>query len=459
MADKETQTGGEEQRREGLGSSLVNEQEALTGVSNGDQKEIVITPPAPVAATTTPKTTDGATAVAPPVQGAAGEEEPDPRAQRSDTTVPPQQAPQTTPTTPKADDAPAGDEYSRDRAKANAAAAAAAAEEEEIRDTKKMRQLLNDKWGLQWPDPVLHNIMQKGSVTKGMGGIVFELEEGSTIKWHENFMQQGEFIGKTGFFKSVTEKDAEAIVAIAKNRGWTKIAVYGNREQKEMFWLEAKKQGMEVGNFVPMADSPILQKWAQVQQELADKTLAGVQNGDNAPLEVKGEVKPGADERPGYRSSEPATEETPKAADAPKTVADSAIAGKLVATPAAVSTEPAAGAPVAETATAAAVVETVATSTTPKGADAIKQYFDARISEVTHPKMKEGLARICTKLSADGVDEAVVQQVCEKLGPGRVLVKNHNDAVAFINEKLPSADPLIEMGFKPQARNPQRLPK
>lgn len=450
MADDKAQTGGEEQRREGLGSSLVNEQEALTGVSNGDQKEIVVAPPTPVAATTTPKTTDGAAAVAPPVQGAAGDEEPDPRAQRTNAPLPPQQAPQTTPTTPKADETPTGDEYSRDKAK-TAAAAAAAAEEEEIRDTKKMRMLLNDKWGLQWPDPVLHNIMQKGSVTKGIGGIVFELEDGATIKWHENFMQQGEFVGKTGLFAKISEKDAEAIVAVAKNRGWSKLNVYGSREQREMLWLEAKKQGVEVGNFAPTADSPIMQKWAEAQLERANKTLVGVQNADNAPLNVTGEVKPGIDERPGYRG-EAAADEPAKAADAPKTIAASTIAGPAAAAAAAAVADPTA----ATTATpAAAVVETVAAATTPKTPEEIKAFFDAKIEGTTHPKMKEALGRISDKLSAGGVDEGVVKEVCDRLDGCKVVrVQDHNAIVAVINEKLPSSEPLIALGFKPRQGGP-----
>ncbi|MEZ0261279.1 MAG: LPD7 domain-containing protein [Alphaproteobacteria bacterium] len=449
MANDGAQTGGNEERKDVVGSDIVKEPEALTGVSNGSAPEIVITTPAPdaaAAAKTTPPAAEGAAAiVAPPA-----EEEAPPVIKAP---PPPQQQQQPAPKT---------DEYDRDGAPKAPALPAEPDAEEEIRDTRKMRQLLNDKWGLQWPDPVLHNIMQKGSVTKGFGGIVFELEGGSTIKWHENFMQQGEFVGKTGFFAKVSEEEAEATVAIAKNRGWTKLNVYGNRDQKEMFWLEAKKQGMEVANFQPMADSPIMQKWAQHQQGLADKTLAGVQSADNAPLDVKGEVKPGADERPGAarRAAEAeaaATEEgapakpTPAAKEeAPKTIAASSIAGKAA--------KAAAGGDAM--ATADAILANVATPgeatpNTPKTPEEIKDFFQTKINESAHPKMKEALARMSDRLSQEGVDEKVVKQVCDKLNEdGRVTLKTHNAAVAIINENIPSDKPLIGLG--PRQQQPQR---
>lgn len=468
MANDGAQTGGNEERRD---DAPASDKEVMTGVSDGSKQEI--TPPPPAPAATTPANTDKpktgeAAAVVPPV---VEEETPDPKKAKpvvppvattpkavdSGTAVAEQEAASPSPPPPQTQaQGPKEDEYERD-SKPKTAAPAPGEDEEEIRDTKKMRALLNDKWGLQWPDPVLHNIMQKGSVTKGIGGIVFELESGSTIKWHENLLGQGEFVGKTGFFIKISEEEAQATVAIAKNRGWTKLNVYGNREQKEMFWLEAKKQGLEVANFQPMADSEVVQKWAQHQQSLADKTLGGIQNADNTPFDVKGEVKPGADEQPGAARRAAEAEAAAKAAEGgtpapaaadetPKTIASSNIAGKAVAA-AAAATTPEAGTP------AAAAVETVAASTGPK-TEEIKAFFTAKIDECHHPKLKEGLGRICEKLCADGVDGKVVQAVCEKIGDGKMTVQGHNDVVALVNEKLPSESPLIALGFRQQPRAP-----
>jgi hypothetical protein len=453
MSEDQGQTGSNDDRKDNPGdgpndASNEGSNDPVTGVSDGNKPKLEITPPAPPV--TTPKAADSGTAVATDkAAGSTGEapaadEKGEPKGGKAsdavvDNTNELQKGQQAKAdgTTPKKE----GDEYRRDNS--------APAEDDNtpsdsaVRDTKKARTLLNQHWGLQWPDPVMLKIMQTGSVTKSSTGITFDLEDGGSVKWHRSLQGQGEFVGKTGFFSKMNEKEAEATIAICKNRGWKKVTLYGSVEQKEMMWLEAKKQDMEVTNFAPMADSPILQKWAEHQAKLADKTLAGVSNGDKPPIEVKGEIKPGSEEAPkgtppaeaGDKQkaapTEGAQQPTPAAADEGQpNVVKSNIGGNLTARP---TTEATAEAPAN------------GGSGPRREGESLQEFFGRKIEEVTHPKLREHLSKMRDALSAPGVDEAVVKAACEKLS-GRVTVGAYNEAADAVNQKNTGGEPLAKLG-------------
>lgn len=444
MAEDKGQAGKGDDRKDNPGDGP---NDVVTGASNGDAPALDVKEPAPK--TVTPKAADSGTAVAEkpvtptPAGGEATAEEKGTTEKKgpdavTDSTNELQKggkpnAEGTAKTTPDGAKKE-GDEYRRDDAPAEEDAAPS---ESAVRDTKKARTLLNNAWGLQWPDPVMLKIMQTGSVTKSSNGITFDLEDGGKVKWHQNLHGQGEFVGKTGFFTKMNEKEAEATIAICKNRGWKKVTLYGSVEQKERLWLEAKKQEMEVTNFAPMADSPILQEWAKYQATQTDKKLAGVSNGEKPPMEIAGNLK--LDDTPKGTTAEAAEKQkgpgqqeptpTPASAeDGQAPVIKSSIAGNL--TP-----RPTTDAPATST-----------ESTARKDGESLQDFFSRKIDEATHPKLKANLGKMRDALSAPGTDEALVKEVCDKLGAGRISTISYNEAASLFNEKNPQTPALAKLG-------------
>ncbi len=82
-------------------------------------------------------------------------------------------------------------------------------------------------------------------------GLDFHLPNGHVIEWHAN-LGGSEFIGMRKRTAKFGEEEANAVAVTAKARGWTAINVHGNIKQKELMWLHAKMNGLEVANFVPM---------------------------------------------------------------------------------------------------------------------------------------------------------------------------------------------------------------
>lgn len=68
---------------------------------------------------------------------------------------------------------------------------------------------------------------------------------------------QTEYIGLTTAQKKktpLTDDLADVIIEMTMMRGWTSINVHGSPQERDMLWLAAMKQGLEVKNFNPSAE-------------------------------------------------------------------------------------------------------------------------------------------------------------------------------------------------------------
>lgn len=145
--------------------------------------------------------------------------------------------------------------------------------------------------------------------------LVFKVPGAGNVCWMSMSTDDGpvEFIGKTkGMSKfgknPINEREADAIVAIAKMRGWQSLTVSGSAQEKNELWLAAMKQGLDVPseNFKP--SDKYLAKWENYKQRngITDNEhamSAGVQENkaatiaapEAAPAEIaapKSETKP-----------------------------------------------------------------------------------------------------------------------------------------------------------------------
>ncbi|MBL8712558.1 MAG: hypothetical protein JNM12_06630 [Alphaproteobacteria bacterium] len=108
-------------------------------------------------------------------------------------------------------------------------------------------------------------------------GLDFHLPNGHVIEWHAN-LGGSEFIGMRKRTAKFGEEEAHAVAVTAKARGWTAINVHGNQKQKELMWLHAKMNGLEVANFEPMySEDPnnVHNRLAAFNAEKNDKLTIG----------------------------------------------------------------------------------------------------------------------------------------------------------------------------------------
>ncbi len=108
-------------------------------------------------------------------------------------------------------------------------------------------------------------------------GLDFHLPNGHVIEWHAN-LGGSEFIGMRKRTAKFGEEEAHAVAVTAKARGWTAINVHGNQKQKEMMWLHAQMNGLQVANFEPMySDDPnnVRNRLAAFNAEKNDKLTTG----------------------------------------------------------------------------------------------------------------------------------------------------------------------------------------
>ena len=95
--------------------------------------------------------------------------------------------------------------------------------------------------------------------------------------------QQTEFIGiRRGFgtHKNLTEKDALAIIDLAKLKGWQSVKLHGSQDEKSLLWLAAQRRGMAVNmtGFIPSPE--YVAHWEK------DKALRAQIDASKAPVGV-----------------------------------------------------------------------------------------------------------------------------------------------------------------------------
>lgn len=117
-----------------------------------------------------------------------------------------------------------------------------------------------------WQVPVISRELKDAlsAVAKTDAGLDFTLKNGRKMEWAEN-KSGTEFIGRAKRSSAFDTSDARAMVAASKSRGWREINVHGDDIQRQKLWLEAKRQGLNVANYVPAHDSDAAKIWAVEQ--------------------------------------------------------------------------------------------------------------------------------------------------------------------------------------------------
>ncbi len=242
-----------------------------------------------------------------------------------------------------------------------------------------------------WPDPdfqldaeLARALGPEGKVYPHKGGLVFELQNNHAIEWHAN-LGGAEFIGMPNRSKNFDEVDAHGVMAAARQRGWKAVNVYGNDAQKEMMWLEAKKQGLGVANFAPPEGSAVYEKLAQFEAQkssaTADQLVVGASAAEQGPIDLSNSKFAATDKKP--------ETEAPKQ-DAPKQ-------------------ETTADAPPAETAKTEA----------PKALEGLEGFLDKKIEAAKgDPELQKGITalRDGIKSGAIAVDETSAGMIRSSLG-------------------------------------------
>lgn len=162
---------------------------------------------------------------------------------------------------------------------------------------------LHNVWNSPNIDPNLEETMREGGeIKKTRSGLNFKLDNGHKIVWTPNHTMRGqkipqEFIGISKHKGGIDDKDAKAIVALAKMRGWKSIELHGTLKEKDNMWLEAQRQGLPVKGYEPSAEMKA--KWeaekipghdtgaTQAQKRRAPQKDAGVTNADKAPAQSR----------------------------------------------------------------------------------------------------------------------------------------------------------------------------
>lgn len=126
--------------------------------------------------------------------------------------------------------------------------------------TKKAADGLKEAFGIQTLSPQMEEMLKNAKLRKTKEGVAIDMEGGSTI------LASDKSIGVPPGSK-MKEEDAKAIIGIANSRGWKSIDinVLASPAEKDMLWLEAKRQGLKVTNFTPEENSAVAQKWAREQ--------------------------------------------------------------------------------------------------------------------------------------------------------------------------------------------------
>ena len=152
--------------------------------------------------------------------------------------------------------------------------------------------LFNDRWGVPSLDPALVEAIEKATIeeNKKTKGFTIVLPNGHKIDWVPEAQGIGEFIGMMGKHAPMDEQDAHVIIAAGKSKGWSSVKVHGSAQDKELLWLEAQRQGLQVSNFAPPLNSPIRALWEAEQAEIKAAVTDGSKPDPVPPAPAKPEA-------------------------------------------------------------------------------------------------------------------------------------------------------------------------
>lgn len=284
-------------------------------------------------------------------------------------------------------------------------------EEMVSRFNAKHMPLINEIWGVpQVDDQLMEALGQSGDIRKSKFGLEFTLPNGHRLEWHQN-LGGAEFIGMSKRTANFDMDDAHATIAASKSRGWNAINVHGSKEEKEMLWLEAQRQGLEVTNFIPMADSDVRRQWEQEQQKKLDELgLRGAtpsthqMDPDLAQKEIKDlETDTPADSTPPADEAEQKKE--PEAVDSEVAAEDKDISSSKLF-------KPMAPAPAEDADVDTAGKEVKNEVELPAGSLTLQQFFEREEADPTNsPEMSRGYMEMKAAMFEGKLDAADIDAI------------------------------------------------
>lgn len=304
--------------------------------------------------------------------------------------------------------------------------------DEPIKDTRyrsvfaaKSMGVLNEVWGAgEVSDELKEAMGLTGKVKKNdKYGLDFHMPNGHVIEWHAN-LGGAEFIGMRKRTSKFDEDDAHSVAVTAKARGWTAINVHGNQKQKEMMWLHAKMNGLEVANFEPMySDDPnnVRNRLAAYLDKQNDDKVIGA-----SPAQQQMNLSGGV----------PDHEQTTPEGDAPETPVKAAAEGEKPVTEKPVTEKPAENVAAAGT----AAVDTSAAKTPADETPAKPAAAAAEGGEV-----KTAFGKIDPPVKTDGaeggkIDKALVNSIVEEVRAANPDNPEADQSLAAVDKALKGKD-------------------
>jgi len=328
--------------------------------------------------------------------------------------------------------------------------------------TDEYQQMVYRKvWRVDEIDPEVLKVVNGLTYDNKKNMMTFQTDAGD-INW--GFDHKGrEYIGRRGFFNSMTQELAEAQMTLAKAHGWTAITLHGRESTKEMLWLSAQRQGITVNNFVPSKDSEVYKIWQHESQEVvgiknAKETDAPANDAapdDNAP-ETAADA-PAAPEASAPAAAEATAEEPAAPAAAEATAEEPAAPAAAEATAEEPAAPAAAEATAEEPAAPAAAEATAEEPAAPAAAEATAEEpaapaaTEATAEEPAAPAAVEATAE---EPAAPAAAEATAEEPAEPKADAPVVSKFGAVEPAKAGEDDPWQNPPANTEAAPQQKPP-----
>jgi hypothetical protein len=161
--------------------------------------------------------------------------------------------------------------------------ASADADPEAEKHRKKGASRMDQAWedifgpgGIPYRDHLVGHFDENfGHSDKASGSLLLKLLNGQEVELSTKNIngKEREFIRLSGTGAgphTLTQEAADGFMALGRSRGWKKVDIYGSDQEKDMLWLAAQREGLEVKNHEP---SPAMkQKWAEEMAQKKDSS-------------------------------------------------------------------------------------------------------------------------------------------------------------------------------------------
>lgn len=304
---------------------------------------------------------------------------------------------------------------------------------DDFKYTKQLAEVLENA-------EISHRIKKKRKGSMEITDIA--LGDGSKISFIPEYQGSSEFIGKSGLGK-FTSETAKAAIALAVSKGWTKVAVLGATEYKDMMWLEAQRQGLEVVKYRPDPKSQVWEILKAEDEEKYRNALAGKPN--KASQKQEAEEDPAKRQDAGVKNVQSQTAaaepEKPKTTEAPSTPAEKGIGSSKIA-----------------------ITQESKPSRAPQK-DTFEDFLDKKIAAATSNEEKRGLnelgeALASGKLKMDAAQKAVFMGKLESplFSDTGKAIGGYNNAIADVQNIAKAQGSSVTFPKVPEKDAPATTP-